>query len=79
MAGGEKDVYEITEMSESRAVIRAWKCPVGIDNHKICIAHTHMEKAVVEGLNHNLTLRVSKSLAAGDPYCEYTIDVTKQG
>jgi hypothetical protein len=61
------------EMSETRAVIRADECPLHFDKPEMCLAHTTMEKTVVETLNPQLTYCIGKSIPAGDPYCEHII------
>ena len=74
MGAGEGD-SEITETSQERVVIKAAACPLGATTRAICEAHTTMEKTVVENLNPNLTYRIGKSAAGGDPYCEHIIEV----
>ena len=63
----------VVEMSETRAIIRADECPLHFDRPEMCLAHTTMEKTVVETLNPQLTYRIGKSIPAGDPYCEHII------
>jgi len=63
----------VVEMSETRAVIKADECPLHFDKPEMCLAHTTMEKTVVEALNPQLTYRIGKSIPAGDPYCEHII------
>ena len=36
----------------------------------VLLAHTTMERTVVEQLNPSLTYRIGKSIPAGDPFCE---------
>ena len=60
-------------MSETRAIIKADECPLHFDRPEMCLAHTTMEKTVVETLNPQLTYRIGKSIPAGDPYCEHII------
>ena len=63
----------VVEMSETRAIIKADECPLHFDRPEMCLAHTTMEKTVVETLNPQLTYRIGKSIPAGDPYCEHII------
>lgn len=72
--GWGKDLTQITELSRNRAVIRANECPLHFDNPDICLAHTAMEKTVVEELNPRLIYRIGKSIPAGDTYCEHIIE-----
>jgi hypothetical protein len=66
-------VEGVVEMSETRAIIKADECPLHFDRPEMCLAHTTMEKTVVETLNPQLTYRIGKSIPAGDPYCEHII------
>ena len=70
---GEK--VEVTEISENRMVIKVTRCPLNFDKPEMCLAHTTMEKTVVEELSPNLTYRIGKSIPAGDPYCEHIIEI----
>jgi len=63
----------VVEMSETRAIIKADECPLHFDRPEMCLAHTTMEKTVVETLNPQLTYRIGKSIPAGDSYCEHII------
>ena len=65
---------EITEMNENRIVIKITRCPLNFDKPEMCLAHTTMEKTVVEELSPKLTYRIGKSIPAGDPYCEHIIE-----
>jgi hypothetical protein len=68
------NLTRLIESSPSKAVIIASECPLHFDNPAMCIAHTTMEKAVVETLNPELTYRIGKSIPAGDSYCEHIIE-----
>lgn len=70
--GGE---FEVAEANENQLVVKFFQCPLNIDNPEMCLAHTTMEKIVVEELGPNLTYRIGKSIPAGDPYCEHIIGV----
>jgi hypothetical protein len=41
----------------------------------MCLAHTTMEKTVVEELNPELVYRIGKSIPAGDSFCEHIIEI----
>jgi len=73
--GGKKETGDAVQMIENRIVVRASQCPLKLANYKMCLAHTTMEKTVVETLSHNLTYRIGKSIPAGDPYCEHIIEI----
>jgi len=62
------------KISNKRAIIKVDECPLHLDKPEMCLAHTTMEKTVVEELNLNLTYRIGKSLPAGDAYCEHIIE-----
>ena len=66
---------EVTEISENRMMIKVTRCPLNFDKPEMCLAHTMMEKTVVEELSPNLTYRIGKSIPAGDPYCEHIIEI----
>ncbi len=71
---GQKEACEIAEMTDGRIVIKATSCPLQFTNPEMCLAHTTMEKTVVEELNPRLTYRIGKSIPAGDSYCEHIIE-----
>jgi hypothetical protein len=72
---GGNDVTEMVKTDDSRVVIKALKCPLRFTDAKMCLAHTTMEKTVVEELNPNLSYRIGKSIPAGDEYCEHIIEL----
>jgi hypothetical protein len=65
----------VAEWGENKVIIKANECPLHFDKCEVCLAHTTMEKTVVEELNPNLTYRIGKSIPAGDPYCEHIVEV----
>jgi len=65
------------EESDDRVVIKVNRCPLRFDNPGMCLAHTCMEKTVVEELNPGLTYRIGKSIPAGDAFCEHIVEVKK--
>jgi len=62
------------EINDNRMVIKIARCPLNFDKPEMCLAHTMMEKTVVEELSPKLTYRIGKSIPAGDPYCEHIIE-----
>ena len=72
---GKNGFTELVEVDDSKVVIKASECPLQFDNPQMCLAHTTMEKTVVEELNPNLTYRIGKSIPAGDSYCEHIIEI----
>ncbi len=74
MTWGKNDTG-LTELTRTRAVIRADHCPLNFTDPKMCLAHTTMEKTVVEELNPDLKYSIGKSIPAGDGYCEHIIEV----
>jgi len=74
--GWGKNLAALTEIGPSRAVIKAYECPLHFENPGMCRAHTCMEKTVVEELNPALKYRIGKSIPAGDSFCEHIIEDT---
>ncbi len=72
---GKTDFTELEKPDDSRVVIRASECPLRFTNSQMCLAHTTMEKTVVEELNPDLTYRIGKSIPAGDSCCEHIIEI----
>jgi len=66
---------ELVKVDDSRVVIKASDCPLRFEHPQMCLAHTTMEKTVVEELNHDLIYRIGKSIPAGDAYCEHIIEI----
>lgn len=62
------------EVGNEKAIIKVDECPLRFDKPEMCLAHTTMEKTVVEELNPDLTYRIAKSIPAGDAYCEHIIE-----
>jgi hypothetical protein len=69
-----KNGPELIRMNDFRAVIKVSECPLHFDSTQMCLAHTTMEKTVVEELNPDLTYRIGRSIPAGDSYCEHIIE-----
>ena len=68
-------LIELSEVSNTRAVIKAGYCPLNFTKPDLCLAHTTMEKTLVEGLNPEFRYRIGKSIPKGDPYCEHIIEL----
>ena len=71
------DLTSVIEKGKDRVVIKVNRCPLDFDNPEMCLAHTTMEKTVVEELNSDLTYRIGKSIPAGDGCCEHIIESKK--
>ncbi len=69
-----RDMITTAEKSEDRVVIKVNRCPLDFDIPEMCLAHTAMEKTVVEELNPGLVYRIGKSLPAGDGCCEHILE-----
>jgi hypothetical protein len=72
---GKNGIIELVKIDDSRVVIRAKECPLHFTDPQMCLAHTTMEKTVVEKLNPALTYRICKSIPAGDSCCEHIIEI----
>jgi len=66
------------EQSETQVIIKVDQCPLHFDNLGMCLAHTTMEKTVVEELNPDLRYRIGQSVPAGDACCEHIIELKHQ-
>ena len=73
---GKKDTTELVKMGDSKFIIIARECPLNFTNPQMCLAHTMMEKTLVEELNPSLIYRIGKSIPAGDPYCEHIVEIS---
>jgi hypothetical protein len=76
---GESEFAELVKSGDSRVVIKVKECPLHFINEQMCLAHTIMEKTVVEELNPDLTYGIGKSIPAGDSYCEHIIEARSSG
>jgi hypothetical protein len=75
MGWGKENFVQLIELSDRKVVIRANECPLHFDIPALCLAHTTMEKTLVEELNPKLIYRIGKSIPAGDKYCEHIIEI----
>ena len=72
-----RDLITTAEREKDRVVIKVNRCPLDFDIPEMCLAHTMMEKTVVEELNPGLTYRIGKSIPAGDCCCEHILEIKK--
>jgi hypothetical protein len=72
-----RDITTTTEKGKDKVVIKVNRCPLNFEFPEMCLAHTAMEKAVVNGLNPNLVYRIGKSLPAGNDCCEHILELMK--
>ncbi len=72
---GKEGFVTPVQMSQNRVIITVARCPLNFDLPAMCLAHTTMEKTVVETLNPALTYRIGKSIPAGDAVCEHILEM----
>jgi len=72
-----RDMITTAEEETDKVVIKVNRCPLNFDIPAMCLAHTAMEKTVVEELNPNLIYRIGKSIPAGDNCCEHILEIKK--
>jgi hypothetical protein len=72
-----RDMITTVEKDTDKVIIKVNRCPLNFDIPEMCLAHTAMEKTVVEELNPNLIYRIGKSIPAGDNYCEHILEFKK--
>jgi hypothetical protein len=72
-----RDMITTIEQGKDKIVIKVNRCPLDFDVPQMCLAHTAMEKTVVEELNPDLTYRIGKSIPAGDDCCEHILEIKK--
>ena len=72
-----RDMITTAEKEADRVIIKVNRCPLNFDIPAMCLAHTTMEKTVVEELNPNLIYRIGKSIPAGDNCCEHILEIKK--
>lgn len=63
------------EVREGEVVVRAPKCPYGLEGTKreLCEAMMNFDARAVETIGPNVTLQIVRTVAAGDPICELSI------
>jgi len=69
------DAINIEKQNGNRIIVKVLKCPLDFNNPAMCLAHTMMEKTIMEGLNPSLRYRIGKSIPAGDEYCEHILEL----
>jgi hypothetical protein len=67
------DNIQLLSKSPEEIIIKVEDCPLHFKNPELCLAHTEMEKTLVEGLNPDITYFISKSIPAGDEFCEHIL------
>jgi hypothetical protein len=72
-----RDLVSTVEEEKDRFIIKVDRCPLDFEDPAMCLAHTTMEKTVVEELNPGLIYRIGKSIPAGDRFCEHIIEIKK--
>jgi hypothetical protein len=72
-----RDMITTAEKDKDRVIIRVNRCPLNSDIPAMCLAHTAMEKTVVEELNPNLIYRIGQSIPAGDNCFEHILEIKK--
>ena len=73
VARGRGLISKVEENSD-RIIISVDRCPLDFEVPQMCMAHTVMEKTVVETLNSSLTYRIGRSIPAGHHCCEHIIE-----
>jgi hypothetical protein len=68
------DIVSTVVNDKDSVVIKVDRCPLDFRVPEMCLAHTTMEKTIVEKLNPRLTYRIGKSIPAGDSYCEHIVE-----
>jgi len=69
-----RGLISTVEKGNDSVVITVDRCPLDFDLPEMCMAHTTMEKNLVETLNPGLTYRFGKSIPAGHPCCEHILE-----
>ena len=64
---------EVAEFSPERVVIRVRRCPYLFERTEMCLAHTEMERAMVESLGENVRYYIERSIPGGDAVCDHVI------
>ncbi len=70
-----KDTNDLIRRTPSEVVVTVHQCPLHFENPAMCLAHTTMERTVVETLNPRLRYRIGKSIPAGDLLCEHIVEI----
>ena len=72
---GKEDFIRLARPNDRSVIITVAGCPLHFDNPRMCLAHTAMERTVVEQLNPSLRYRIGKSIPSGDAFCEHFIEL----
>jgi hypothetical protein len=70
-----RDLITTAEKHKDKVIIKVNRCPLDFDVPEMCLAHTAMEKTVVEELNPNLIYRIGKSIPTDDYCCEHILEI----
>jgi hypothetical protein len=73
-----RGIISRAEREKDKIIIKVDRCPLDFDIPEMCLAHTTMEKTVVEELNPCLIYRIGKSIPAGDSCCEHILEMKKE-
>ncbi len=73
-----RGIISKTEREKDKIIIKVDRCPLDFDIPEMCLAHTTMEKTVVEELNPCLNYRIGRSIPAGDSCCEHILEIKKE-
>jgi hypothetical protein len=69
-----RGLISTVEENSDRIIVSVDRCPLDFEAPEMCMAHTMMEKTVVETLNPSLTYRIGKSIPAGHRCCEHILE-----
>jgi len=72
------DSIQLVSKSPEEIVIRVENCPLHFKNPELCLAHTTMERTVVEGLNPDINYVIGRSIPAGYSFCEHILSLRKR-
>jgi hypothetical protein len=72
---GKEETVKPVVWEDTRVIITVGECPLRFTIPGMCLAHTTMERTVVETLNPRLTYRIGKSIPAGNAFCEHIIEI----
>lgn len=74
--------WNVIERKSDRAVSKGLECPLlnralemGADPALLIVACQAYNRSAIENLNHKYTMKTTKRMCKGDPYCENTIEL----
>lgn len=67
------------EVKEDEVVVKAPKCPYGLEgtNRELCEAMMGLDVGIIEILGPNVTMEIVKTVAVGDPQCKLSFKLKK--